>query len=288
MLNIQLMGQFCVQADGCAILLPSRPAQSLLARLALTPGVTHRREKLAGELWPEANETNARSNLRHALWRIRRALARNKSIRVPALLHADNIAVGLNLCAEISVDALEVMSLAQDPYASTNALIHAAGLYRGELLPGFYEDWIGIERIRLQTAFEMVMHRLLTRLCEEQRWREAVRWGTHWFAHGESSEAACRALMVAHHAQGNMDGVRAAYRLCAQHLGRELGMEPTHETRALFERLLHTVPVEGTLFVGVGRTFSPDKELHILTLMDEHHWQIHSLMHFDALPAPMW
>ena len=70
-LKIHLLGQFKLQANNLAIELPSRSAQSLLAYLALNAGVTQRREKLAGLLWPEATETNARSYLRQALWRIR-------------------------------------------------------------------------------------------------------------------------------------------------------------------------------------------------------------------------
>ena len=73
-LKIFLLGQFKLQADDQRIELPSRPAQSLLAYLALNAGVTHRREKLAALLWPDATENNARGYLRQALWRIRKAL----------------------------------------------------------------------------------------------------------------------------------------------------------------------------------------------------------------------
>ncbi len=74
MLEIRLLGQFTLRQNNHPIDLPSRPAQSLLAYLALKPGTAYRREKLAGLLWPDAAETNARSYLRQALWRIRKAL----------------------------------------------------------------------------------------------------------------------------------------------------------------------------------------------------------------------
>ena len=74
MLELALFGRFEVRLGGALVSLPSRPAQSLLAYLALNAGVPHRREKLAGLLWPEADEDNARSNLRHALWRIRKVI----------------------------------------------------------------------------------------------------------------------------------------------------------------------------------------------------------------------
>jgi DNA-binding SARP family transcriptional activator len=73
-LEIYLLGQFKLQINDLPIELPSRPAQSLLAYLALNAGVTQRREKLACLLWPEASESNARGYLRQALWRIRKTL----------------------------------------------------------------------------------------------------------------------------------------------------------------------------------------------------------------------
>jgi two-component SAPR family response regulator len=73
-LEIRLLGQFELRRDGASVFLPSRPAQSLLAYLAITAGTAHRREKLAALLWPDAEEDNARNSLRHALWRIRKAI----------------------------------------------------------------------------------------------------------------------------------------------------------------------------------------------------------------------
>ena len=62
-LRIYLLGQFNLQANDRSLDLPSRPAQSLLAYLALNAGISQRREKLAGLLWPEASDSNARGYL---------------------------------------------------------------------------------------------------------------------------------------------------------------------------------------------------------------------------------
>ena len=74
MFEVRLLGQFEVLLDGKRLAIPTRNAQSLLAYLALHSGVAFRREKLAGLLWPDSSEDNARSNLRHELWRLRKAL----------------------------------------------------------------------------------------------------------------------------------------------------------------------------------------------------------------------
>ena len=50
MLEIRLLGTFEVSHKKRLINIPSRKAQSLFAYLNLSPGVAHRREKLAGLL----------------------------------------------------------------------------------------------------------------------------------------------------------------------------------------------------------------------------------------------
>ena len=62
-MRIHLLGQFNLQAGDQPLDLTSRPAQSLLAYLALNAGISQRREKLATLLWPEATESNARSSV---------------------------------------------------------------------------------------------------------------------------------------------------------------------------------------------------------------------------------
>src|SRR5512134_3414977 len=73
MLEIRLLGEFNLRRNGQTVGIPSRPAQSLLAFLILTAGTVHRRERLAGLLWPEISDADARRNLRRALWHIRKA-----------------------------------------------------------------------------------------------------------------------------------------------------------------------------------------------------------------------
>jgi DNA-binding SARP family transcriptional activator len=74
MLEIRLLGQFDLRQDRETVSLPSRHAQSLFAYLVLNPGLSHRREQLAGLLAPDVDEASARGTLRHAIWRIRKSL----------------------------------------------------------------------------------------------------------------------------------------------------------------------------------------------------------------------
>ena len=102
MLVVKLLGQFSIQLDGQPIDIPSRPAQTLLGYLVLHPYTAYRREMLAGLIWPDANESNARSNLRHALWRIRKALGEPIG---PEVFPSDDLTVAFHPPAACSIDA---------------------------------------------------------------------------------------------------------------------------------------------------------------------------------------
>ena len=233
MLEVRLLGQFDVRRDGRPVEIASRPAQSLLAYLLLNAGAPHRREKLAGLFWPDAAEANARSNLRHALWRLRKALG---SPPDPDYFQADDFTVTFDAQAGLWLDTAR-LDQELDKSRSTDDLISTVALYRGELLPGSYDDWIVLERERLHAVFERRMQVLMDRLVEAQRWVEVLEWGERWIALGRTPEPAYRSLMVAHGALGDVSSVAAVYQRCVEALQRELGVEPSEQTRALYERL---------------------------------------------------
>src|SRR5687768_17819083 len=105
MLEIRLLGKFEVKSDGKLVAITSRPAQSLFAFLILHAGISHRREKLAGMLWPDSLEETARDNLRHALWRVRKALESPPSTR---FLQADDLTISFKESFDYRLDAAEL------------------------------------------------------------------------------------------------------------------------------------------------------------------------------------
>src|SRR5215510_9975661 len=105
MLEVRLLGKFEIKRDTKLITISSRPAQSLFAYLILNAGTSHRREKLAGMLWPDSLEETARDNLRHALWRMRKALESASSTR---FLHADDLTIKFEESSEYHLDTAEL------------------------------------------------------------------------------------------------------------------------------------------------------------------------------------
>jgi len=236
MLKVRLLGQFIVELDGQAADIPSRPAQSLLAYLILNAGIAQRREKVAGLLWPESTEANARSNLRHALWRLRKALG--KSLQTGRdYFDADDITIAFDATADYWLDTA-VLDRKADESWSADELIEAVSVHQGELLPGFYDEWVSLERERLQAVFEHKMQLLLERLVEAGRWSEILEWGERWIALGHMPEPAYRALMVAHSELGDLSSVAAVFQRCVEALREELGVEPSQQTKDLYERII--------------------------------------------------
>ena len=229
-LEIFLLGQFSIHLDGRPVEIPSRPAQSLLAYLALTEGVSHRREKLAGLLWPDISDADARRNLRRALWHIRKVLEGQAPLR------ADDINVAFADGPQVWVDALTVAQKLSNE-RPVEELVRAVSAYGGELLPGFYDEWIIVERERLQAAFESRIKLLLDRLVEDGRWEDVLEWGERWIALGGAAEPAYRALMAAYSERGDLAGVGHTYQRCVEALERSLGVEPSDETRSLYIQL---------------------------------------------------
>ncbi len=176
-LSIYLLGQFKLQANQLPIELPSRPAQSLLAYLVLNKGVTHRREKLAGILWPNASESNARNYLRQALWRIRKALE-SASLKWEDYLKINDITITFNEQSDYWLDVSSLLEEENDQTVEED--LNRLRLYRGELLAGFYDEWIERERDRLRSAYHEKMARVIGYLCQAQRWRDVLKWAEEW------------------------------------------------------------------------------------------------------------
>src|SRR6201990_3763188 len=136
-LQVRLLGGVAADHNGEQLsLLP--PVTRLLAVRALRPGPQDR-ETVAATLWPGAAGPAARANLRTAVWGLRKAVGDDALI-------TSRTAVGLRPEA-ITVDLGDGQRRAADGDAAA-----AAALCRGELLPGYAEDWAETARGRQRGA----------------------------------------------------------------------------------------------------------------------------------------
>ncbi|MCO5124127.1 MAG: hypothetical protein M9915_10340 [Rhizobacter sp.] len=144
--QLRLLGGFELD-DGCHRLtrLRSRAAMALLARIALAPQRDHAREELAALLWPQADGATARSRLRQTLSLLRAVL---EPPGAPPVLLADRRVVRA-VPGALWCDAVAFETALRQGHADL-----ARTLWRGDLLPGFYDEWIADERLRLEALHD--------------------------------------------------------------------------------------------------------------------------------------
>lgn len=233
MLEVRLLGQFQIRIDGETVDISSRAEQSLLSYLALNAGTTFRREHLAGLFWPGSDESKAKGYLRLALWHLRKSL-HETSPSSPDYFHANRISIALDPTPPLYLDSTV---LENETGANLEDLLTATQAYAGELLPGFYDEWVLLERERLRAVFNRKMQSLLEKLQSISRWNDLIRQAERWISMGDHPEPAYRALILGYAKLGNRPAALAAYERCANSLMRELGIKPSEQTQALFQKI---------------------------------------------------
>jgi len=239
-LRIELLGGFRLFHGAEPLTTVDTPRlQSLLAYLLLHREGTPSRHRLAFLFWPDSPEDQALTNLRNLLYRLRHTLP-----EADRFLHVDRRTLSWRDSAPFELDVAEfedALSRAEDAGTAAeerSALERAITLYRGDLLPGLYEDWVAPERRRLREAFQRALERL-TRLLEDQHaYRAAIDYARRLVRHDSLREASYRRLMRLQALTGDRAGALRTYHRCATLLEQELNVEPSPATREMYERLL--------------------------------------------------
>ena len=180
--RIKLFGALQVQREEDRTLsgLSLRRVGALLAALILRAPHPVPREELTELLWPDEAPDVARNRLRVLLSSLRRQLEPLEPAGADSnstLLTADRTAVGLvpGVFTSDYHDFLAALQAAKRASSESDTIRHleaASALYGGELLAGYYDEWILTERTRLAARRYQVLRELVRRLrnrdCPEQ------------------------------------------------------------------------------------------------------------------------
>jgi len=165
-LHIHLLGDFRLLYNDEPVNMAHLPRQqSLLAYLVLHRDSPQSRQQLAFLFWPDASEAQARGNLRKALFDLRRVLpGLGDFVQIEdKFLQWRNAATAI-VDVEIFTTSLTRATEAKQAEAAQTALEQAVALYRGDLLPACYDDWLLLERERLRQEYVKALEQLIGQL----------------------------------------------------------------------------------------------------------------------------
>ena len=192
--------------------------QRLLAHVSLARRVA--RTAAAGSLWPEASEAHAQGSLRSALWRMQKAL--------PGLVVASGDSLVLADSVEVDVHELSTWARrALDGDADAEGWHTAEDHLSGELLPGWYDDWVLLERERLRQLRFHALEATSQRLLGAGRFAEALESAYAAVRAEPLRESPHRIVVRVHLAEGNVGEALRAFEEFRQLLADELGVQPT-------------------------------------------------------------
>ena len=257
-LAIRLLGPLQVTINGEPVTeFYSDKVRAFLAYLAAESGHPHRREALAGLLWPEYPERSARQSLSQALFALRKALGEGGTSHVgegaAPLVTATREAIHLNATGDCWVDATEFTALLdacqkhdhlslEACQACAERLQQAVGLYEGGFLAGFslgdsaeFEEWLLVRRERYRRLAVEALRALSAHCGQRGEHRQALAHAQRWVELEPLDEEGHRQIMRLLALSDQRSAALAQYETCRRALREELGVEPAPETIALYE-----------------------------------------------------
>ena len=242
MLHVSLLGEQAITDDRPgSVRVGSTRAVVLVTFLVVHAGSPQPRPRIAGLLWPESTDAQALTNLRRELHHLRQVLGDEPSLVVtPRDLcwrDTDTCRVDVRIF-DIERKAALAAAVADD---GDGVLRHAASAiaeYRGDLLPGVYEDWL----LEARSEIERQCVGLCDLLCETRARRGdltgAVDAARRRIQLQPLEEVGYRTLMRLQADLGDRAGAVSTFHHCASVLERELGVVPDAATRQAFQRLM--------------------------------------------------
>jgi len=242
-LSVRLLDDFDLCYDEKPITgLNSPRLQSLLAYLLLHRDAPQSRSHIAFQFWPRSTEAQAHTNLRNLLHRLRRALPEADQFLaagVQTLQWRSGAPSSLDVADfEAALGKAEAAGRAGNQAGVREALEGAMALYRGDLLPSCYDDWIIPARERLRQRYLGALGQLIRLLEAGREYDHAIHHARRLVRHDPLHEVAYRRLMRLHTLKGDRAGALRVYHTCASTLQQELGVEPSPATQRAYEELL--------------------------------------------------
>jgi len=252
-LDVRLLGPFQVTLDGEPRTgFHSDKVRALLAYLCTETTGPHRREKLAGMLWPDWPESSARANLRRALANLRSVISDRRAS--PPFLSVTRQTIAFDPASDAWVDVLALSDLLDGGDRASHRdpadLEQAVAIYRGEFLEGFslpdsplFEEWALLNRERFHRIAVGALQQLVEHYQGSGDYERGLPHAWRQLELDPWREQAHQQLVLLLAASGQRSAALTQYETCRRVLAEELGAEPSAAFTEVYERLLKGEPL---------------------------------------------
>jgi DNA-binding SARP family transcriptional activator len=203
------------------------------------------RDQLSGLFWPDLPDSQARRRLSQALWQVQTLLSEAGLSSSYIQAGANTVRFNASAAYWLDVEEFEAATVAVKE-AVTGALVSPAELarlsaaielYRGDLLSGFYDDWLLVEQQRLRQVYFRALRDLAAIHKSRGEFEDALVYSRRLALLDSLNEEAHRDVMRLCLLAGRPNDALLQYEVCYSILADELGADPEPATTALFESI---------------------------------------------------
>ncbi len=241
-IRIQVLGAARVRRDGQLLTMPEWANQRVAREMffyLLTRREGFTKEALGDVLWPGSEGSKLTRQLKNTVYRLRRALGKNAIIYD---LSTGRYRFNWKLDYRYDVEEFDALlrQARQSPTREERMILleRAMAHYRGDYLFEYGSLWVEPLRARYRQLFVSAGISLGEDYMSIGQVEQAMNCAHRLLEYDACLEGAHRLLMSAYARLGDRVGLARQYQQCRDSLARELGVTPSDETEALYQRLM--------------------------------------------------
>lgn len=221
----------------------TRKAEALFYYLVVTQ-TAHRRDQLAGLLWPDVPEARARKNIRDVLPSLRKLLG--------DYLVITRQTIAFNTAALYWLDVEQLATAVTNPHPEPDKMAEAIALYRGDFLDGFYvddspeyENWAMAQKERWRELYTAALHWLADYYLTLREFQAGLLVTQKLLEIEPWAESVYRKRMLLYAYARQPYAALQTYQQCEAVLAETFATTPAPETERLYQRLRLEVEAPG-------------------------------------------
>lgn len=249
-LNVKVLGPVDIFRDAtkpfAADAWTTRRARDIFCYIATSKHRRVAKDILIEAFWPDEDPATVEKNFHPTISHIRKALNSRQAFKQNFLVFRDG-AYQLNPEMSYAIDCEEFERSVVDAETAKRekdadrlrvSLEAAFESYRGEFMPGVYDEWAEERRGYYSEQFARVLSALAKQAVAEKRWAAALKFAGEILRDDPYREDIHRLIMKTLAAQGKPAAVKDQFENLSELLKKDLGITPAPETRKVFQELM--------------------------------------------------